>query len=76
MARAALAPWLEGPGEGERVAISGEGRLAVSPQQTQALVLALLAWRWQRLLTASLNEELAMAAGIDPRLLASGGGTA
>lgn len=30
-------------------------------------VLALLAWRWQRLLTASLNEELAMAAGIDPR---------
>lgn len=32
------------------------------------LVLALLAWRWQRLLTASLNEELAMAAGIDPRV--------
>ena len=31
-------------------------------------VLALLAWRWQRLLTASLNEELAMAAGIDPRV--------
>lgn len=30
-------------------------------------VLALLAWRWQRLLTASVNEELAMAAGIDPR---------
>ncbi|WP_295044088.1 metal ABC transporter permease [uncultured Paracoccus sp.] len=30
-------------------------------------VLVLLAWRWQRLLTASLNEELAMAAGIDPR---------
>ena len=33
-----------------------------------AAVLALLAWRWQRLLTASVNEELAMAAGIDPRL--------
>lgn len=32
------------------------------------LVLALLAWRWQRLLTASLNEELARAAGIDPRI--------
>lgn len=31
-------------------------------------VLALLAWRWQRLLTASVNEELAMAAGIDPRV--------
>lgn len=33
-----------------------------------ALVLAVLAWRWQRLLTASVNEELAMAAGIDPRV--------
>lgn len=31
-------------------------------------VLAILVWRWQRLLTASLNEELAMAAGIDPRV--------
>ncbi|MEE2862159.1 MAG: metal ABC transporter permease [Paracoccus sp. (in: a-proteobacteria)] len=33
-----------------------------------ALVLALLILRWQRLVTSSLNEELAMAAGIDPRL--------
>jgi zinc transport system permease protein len=33
-----------------------------------AAVLAVLVWRWQRLLTASLNEELAMAAGIDPRV--------
>lgn len=33
-----------------------------------ALVLALLWWRWQRLITATLNEELAMAAGIDPRV--------
>ncbi|MDO5647835.1 metal ABC transporter permease [Paracoccus sp. (in: a-proteobacteria)] len=32
-----------------------------------AAVLALLIWRWQRLVTSSLNEELAMAAGIDPR---------
>lgn len=32
-----------------------------------ALVLAVLALRWQRLVTSSLNEELAMAAGIDPR---------
>jgi zinc transport system permease protein len=31
-----------------------------------ALVAALLAWRWQRLLTATLNEDLAAAAGIDP----------
>ncbi|MCV6592043.1 MAG: metal ABC transporter permease [Silicimonas sp.] len=31
------------------------------------LVVALLAWRWQALLTATLNEELAAAAGINPR---------
>ena len=31
-----------------------------------AAVVALLVWRWQRLVTASVNEELAMAAGIDP----------
>jgi zinc transport system permease protein len=31
-----------------------------------ALVLALLVWRWDRLLTATLNDELAAAAGIDP----------
>ncbi|WP_375260040.1 metal ABC transporter permease [Citreimonas sp.] len=32
-----------------------------------ALVLALVAWRWQAMLTATLNPELARAAGIDPR---------
>ncbi len=32
-----------------------------------ALVLALMVWRWQALLTATLNEELARSAGIDPR---------
>lgn len=32
-----------------------------------ALVLALLAWRWQALLTATLNPDLAHASGIDPR---------
>ena len=32
-----------------------------------ALVLALLIWRWVPLLTATLNEELAASAGIDPR---------
>ena len=31
-------------------------------------VMALLWWRWQALLTATLNEELAMAAGIDPKV--------
>lgn len=30
-------------------------------------VLGLLAWRWQGLLTSTLNEELAQAAGLDPR---------
>lgn len=31
------------------------------------LVVALLYWRWQPLLTATLNEDLAASAGIDPR---------
>ena len=32
-----------------------------------AMVVALLAWRWSALLTATLNEELAFAAGLNPR---------
>ena len=32
-----------------------------------ALVLSLVAWRWSALLTATLNPDLARAAGIDPR---------
>ena len=32
-----------------------------------ALVVALLGWRWSPLLTATLNEELAYAGGLDPR---------
>ncbi|NNE89454.1 MAG: iron chelate uptake ABC transporter family permease subunit [Silicimonas sp.] len=32
-----------------------------------ALVLALLVWRWSALLTATLNEDLATAAGLNPR---------
>lgn len=32
-----------------------------------AVVLALLIWRWQALLTSTVNEELAQAAGLDPR---------
>jgi zinc transport system permease protein len=31
-----------------------------------ALVVALLAWRWQALLTATLNEDLAHASGLNP----------
>ena len=31
-----------------------------------AVVVALLAWRWSALLTATLNEDLAHSAGIDP----------
>lgn len=31
-----------------------------------AAVVALLAWRWQALLTATLDEDLALASGIDP----------
>lgn len=31
------------------------------------MVLALIAWRWSALLTATLNPDLARAAGIDPR---------
>ena len=31
-----------------------------------ALVVALLAWRWQRLLTATVSPDLAFAAGVDP----------
>jgi zinc transport system permease protein len=32
------------------------------------LVLALLIWRWQRLLTATLSEDLAHASGINPNI--------
>jgi zinc transport system permease protein len=32
-----------------------------------AMVVALIAWRWDALLTATLNEELAYASGLDPR---------
>ncbi|MEO0915503.1 MAG: iron chelate uptake ABC transporter family permease subunit [Pseudomonadota bacterium] len=31
------------------------------------LVVALIAWRWSALLTATLNEELAYASGLNPR---------
>lgn len=44
----------------------GRGDLAVIWLGSLA-VLALLVWRWQALLTATLNEELAQSAGINPR---------
>ena len=44
----------------------GKGDLAVI-WGGAALVLALMAWRWSPLLTATLSPDLAHAAGIDPR---------
>ncbi len=32
-----------------------------------ALIAALLIWRWQRLLIATVNEEMAQAAGVNPK---------
>jgi zinc transport system permease protein len=32
-----------------------------------AVVAGLIAWRWQRMLTATLSAELALSSGIDPR---------
>jgi zinc transport system permease protein len=32
-----------------------------------ALVVAMIAWRWQGLLTSTLNEDLAHSCGIDPK---------
>lgn len=32
-----------------------------------AVVVSLIAWRWQRLLTSTLNEDLAYSCGIDPK---------
>lgn len=44
----------------------GQGDLAVI-WSGAALVFGLLWWRWSPLLTATLNPELAQAAGIDPK---------
>ncbi|PRX37454.1 zinc transport system permease protein [Meinhardsimonia xiamenensis] len=47
--------------------------LAVGPRDVAVIwsgaagVALLLAWRWQALLTATLNDELAVSEGIDPR---------
>ncbi len=45
----------------------GRADLAVDLGRGGSGGLALLVWRWQALLTATLNEELAQSAGIDPR---------
>lgn len=50
---------------GDILAVS-RGDLAVIWTGAAAIV-ALLAWRWRRLLLATLSEDLAAAAGIDPR---------
>lgn len=48
--------------------------LAVAPADLawiwggSALVLGLLLWRWQGLLDATVNEDLAQASGVDPRV--------
>lgn len=44
----------------------GRGDLAVI-WGGAAAILALLIWRWRALLTATLNEELATSAGLNPR---------
>ena len=59
--RVDLSAWLFG----DILAVS-RGDLAVV-WAGSGLVLALLVWRWQALLTTTVNEELAVAAGFDPR---------
>ena len=44
----------------------GKGDLAII-WGGAALVIALLVWRWQALLTATLNPDLAQASGINPK---------
>ncbi|ABE57554.1 metal ABC transporter permease [Chromohalobacter israelensis] len=44
----------------------GKGDLAII-WSGAALVVALMGWRWSRLLTATLNADLAYASGIDPQ---------
>jgi zinc transport system permease protein len=47
--------------------------LAVTPPDLAVIfsgavmIVALLAWRWRNLLLATLNEDLAASAGVDPR---------
>ncbi|MGB5863717.1 MAG: metal ABC transporter permease [Sulfitobacter sp.] len=50
---------------GEILAVSMQDLLVI--WTGAALVLALLAWRWQALLTSTLSPDLATASGISPR---------
>lgn len=59
-ARTDLSAWLFGD-----ILAVGRGDLAVIWAGAVAVV-GLLVWRWPRLLTATVNEELARAAGVDP----------
>lgn len=59
--RVDLSAWLFG----DILAVS-RGDLAVV-WAGSAAVLGLLGWRWQGLLTATVNEELAQASGLNPR---------
>ena len=59
--RVDLSAWLFGD-----ILAVGRGDLAVV-WAGSGVVLALLVWRWQALLTATVNEELAVAAGLNPR---------
>ncbi|PKP71478.1 MAG: hypothetical protein CVT82_02575 [Alphaproteobacteria bacterium HGW-Alphaproteobacteria-4] len=59
--RVDLSAWLFGD-----ILAVGRGDLAVV-WAGSGVVLGLLVWRWQALLTATVNEELAVAAGLNPR---------
>ena len=50
---------------GEILAVTGQDLAVI--WTGAALVLALLVWRWQALLTATLSPDLATASGISPR---------
>lgn len=58
--RTDLSAWLFG----DILAVSGADVLFI--WVGALVVLALLAWRWQALLTATLNEDLAHASGLNP----------
>lgn len=49
---------------GDILAVSKDDLAIMAPGA--AAVLGLLVWRWQRLLTATLNEDLAAASGVNP----------
>ncbi len=50
---------------GDILAVSNQGLLTI--WVGAGLIMALIAWRWQRLLTTTVNPDLAVASGINPR---------